>query len=232
MSLPTLTAKEVHALFTSPIAYAVIAVFIVLSGYTFTVTLFLSKQATLVHIFFQAAIQLILLVPLITMRQFAEERRSGTLELLLTAPLREIEIVAAKFIASMVVVAAMTSLTLIYAVLLAIYGQPDWGPIYSGYLGVLMLGAALVSIGLMISALTANQIVAAVVSLGLFGILWAIDTLAALLPQPFENWLLGLSLLAHFTPFAVGAMYVSDFGFFLTVVLLGLFLTVRALARS
>jgi gliding motility-associated transport system permease protein len=232
MSLPTLTAKEVHALFTSPIAYAVIEVFIVLSGYTFTVTLFLSKQATLVHIFFQAAIQLILLVPLITMRQFAEERRSGTLELLLTAPLREIEIVAAKFIASMVVVAAMTSLTLIYAVLLAIYGQPDWGPIYSGYLGVLMLGAALVSIGLMISALTANQIVAAVVSLGLFGILWAIDTLAALLPQPFENWLLGLSLLAHFTPFAVGAMYVSDFGFFLTVVLLGLFLTVRALARS
>jgi ABC-2 type transport system permease protein len=232
MSLPTLTAKEVHALFTSPIAYAVIAVFIVLSGYTFTVTLFLSKQATLVHIFFQAAIQLILLVPLITMRQFAEERRSGTLELLLTAPLREIEIVAAKFIASMVVVAAMTSLTLVYAVLLAIYGQPDWGPIYSGYLGVLLLAAALVSIGLMISALTANQIVAAVVSLGLFGILWAIDTLAALLPQPFENWLLGLSLLAHFTPFAIGAMYVSDFGFFLTVALLGLFLTVRALGRS
>jgi ABC-2 type transport system permease protein len=166
------------------------------------------------------------------MRQFAEERRSGTLELLLTAPVREIEIVGAKFLASMVVVAAMTSLTLIYAVLLAVYGQPDWGPIYSGYLGVLLLGAALVSIGLMISALTANQIVAAVVSLGLFGILWAIDTLAALLPQPFENWLLGLSLLAHFTPFAVGAMYVSDFGFFLSVVLLGLFLTVRALARS
>jgi ABC-2 type transport system permease protein len=232
MSLPTLTAKEVHALFTSPIAYAVIAVFIVLSGYTFTVTLFVSKQATLVHIFFQAAIQLILLVPLITMRQFAEERRSGTLELLLTSPVREIEIVGAKFLASMLVVAAMTSLTLIYAVLLAVYGQPDWGPIYSGYLGVLLLGAALVSIGLMISALTANQIVAAVVSLGLFGILWAIDTLAALLPQPFENWLLGLSLLAHFTPFAVGAMYVSDFGFFLSVVLLGLFLSVRALARS
>ena len=232
MSLPTLTTKEVHALFTSPIAYAVIAVFIVLSGYTFTVTLFVSKQATLVHIFFQAAIQLILLVPLITMRQFAEERRSGTLELLLTAPLREIEIVAAKFIASMVVVVAMTSLTLIYAVVLAIYGEPDWGPIYSGYLGVLMLGAALVAIGLVISALTANQIVAAVVSLGLFGILWSVDTLAALLPQPFENWLIGLSLLAHFTPFAVGAMYVSDFGFFLSVVLLGLFLTVRALARS
>jgi ABC-2 type transport system permease protein len=228
----TLTAKEIRTLFTSPIAYAVIAVFMVLSGYTFTVTLFVSKQATLVHIFFQSAVQLILLVPLITMRQFAEERRAGTLELLLTSPVREIDIVVAKFIACMVVVMAMTSLTLVYALILSIYGRPDWGPIYSGYLGLLMLGAALLGIGLMISALTANQIVAAVVSLGLFGILWAIDTLASLLPQPFENWLLGVSLLAHFTPFAVGAMYVSDFGFFLTVVLVGLFLTVRALARS
>lgn len=232
MSLSTLVVKEVRTLFSSPIAYAVIAVFIVLSGYTFTVTLFVSKQATLVHIFFQAAVQLILLVPLITMRQFAEERRNGTLELLLTSPVREIDIVLAKFIASMVVVLAMTSLTLIYATVLAVYGQPEWGPIYSGYLGLVVFGAALLSIGLMLSALTANQIVAAVVSLGLFGLLWAIDTLASLLPQPFENWLLGLSLLAHFTPFAVGAMYVSDFGFFLSVVLLGLFLTVRALARS
>ena len=232
MSLPTLVAKEVRTLFSSPIAYSVIAVFIVLSGYTFTVTLFVSKQATLVHIFFQSAVELILLVPLITMRQFAEERRSGTLELLLTSPVREIDIVVAKFIASMVVVLAMTSLTLIYATVLAVYGQPDWGPIYSGYLGLVLFGAALLSIGLMLSALTANQIVAAVVSLGLFGLLWAIDTLASLLPQPFENWLLGLSLLAHFTPFAVGAMYASDFGFFLSVVLLGLFLTVRALARS
>ena len=152
-------------------------------------------------------------------------------KLLLTSPLREIDIVVAKFIACMAVLAAMTSLTLVYAAVLSAYGTPDWGPIYSGYVGLVMLGAALVSIGLMISALTANQIVAAVVSLGLFGILWAIDTLASLLPQPFENWLLGLSLLAHFTPIAVGAMYVSDFGFFLSVILLGLFLTVRALAR-
>jgi ABC-2 type transport system permease protein len=165
------------------------------------------------------------------MRQFAEERRSGTLQLLLTSPLREIDIVVAKFIACMVVLLAMTSLTLVYAAVLAAYGDPDWGPIYSGYIGLVLLGAALVSIGLMISALTANQIVAAVVSLGLFGILWSIDALASLLPMPFENWMLGLSVLAHFTPFAVGAMYLSDIGFFLSVILLGLFLTVRALAR-
>src|SRR3546814_7876116 len=119
---------------------------------------------------------------------------------------------------------AMTGLALADAAALAACGDPDWGPIYGGYVGLLMLGAALVSAGLAISALTGNQIVAAVVSLGLFGMLWAVDTLAALLPHPYENWLLGLSLLAHFTPFAVGAMYVSDFGFFLSVILLGLFL--------
>lgn len=227
----TLTAKEIRALFVSPIAYAVLAVFIVLSGYSFTVALFLTKQATLVHIFFQAAVQLILLVPLITMRQFAEERRSGTLELLLTAPVREIDIVVAKFLACMTVLAAMTGLTLVYAAVLAAFGDPDWGPIYSGYVGLVLFGGALAAAGLAISALTGNQIVAAVVSLGLFGLLWAVDALAAMLPHPYENWLLGLSLLAHFTPFAVGAMYVSDFGFFVSVILLGLFLTVRALAR-
>lgn len=229
--LLTLAGKEIRTLFVSPIAYAVLAVFVVLSGYTFAVTLAHTRQATLVHIFFQAGVQLILLVPLITMRQFAEERRSGTLELLLTSPVREIDIVLAKFIACMTVLGLMTGLTLVYAGVLAAFGDPDWGPIYSGYVGLLLFGAALVSAGLAISALTGNQIVAAVVSLGLFGLLWEVDTLAALLPHPYENWLLGLSLLAHFTPFAVGAMYLSDFGFFVSVVLLGLFLTVRALAR-
>lgn len=230
-ALLALAAKETRALFVSPIAYAVIAVFLVLTGYTFAVTLFVTRQATLANIFFQSAVQLILLVPLVTMRQFAEERRGGTLELLLTAPVREGGIVLAKFAASMAVLLAMLALTLVYALILATFGNPDWGPIYSGYLGLVMLAGALVSIGLAVSALTTNQIVAAVVSLGIFGMLWAIDAWAALLPSPIDNWVLGLSLLARYTPFAIGAMYASDFGFFLAVILLGLFLTTRALAR-
>ena len=229
--LATLTGKETRALFASPIAYAVIAVFLALMGYTFTLTLFISKQATLVHIIFQSAALLILIVPIITMRQFSEERRSGTLELLLTSPVREIDIVVSKFLACMAVVATMIGMTLSYAVVLGVFGSPDWGPVYSGYLGLILFGACLVSIGLTISALTSNQIVAAVVSLGVFGLLWSIDTLASLLPGALENWFLGLSLLAHVTPFATGAMYTSDFGFFLTTTLLGLFFAVRALAR-
>jgi ABC-2 type transport system permease protein len=139
--------------------------------------------------------------------------------------------VLAKFAACMAVLLAMLGLTLSYAFVLALYGDPEWGPIYTGYLGLAMLAGALVAIGLAISALTANQIVAAVVSLGLFGLLWGIDPLAAIMPHPVDDWLIGLSLLARFTPFAAGAFYTSDFGFFLTVVLLGLLLTVRALAR-
>jgi ABC-2 type transport system permease protein len=213
------------------VAYAVLAVFLLLNGYSFAVTLIVAKQASLVHVFFQAATLLVLLVPLVTMRQFAEERRAGTLEVLLTSPAREIDLVLAKFAASMAVILAMIGLTLTYALVLGIYGTPDWGPIYSGYLGLVLLAAALVSLGLAVSTLTASQIVAGVVSLGLFGILWAIDSLAALLPAPVDNWFSGLSLLGRFTPFAVGAMYTSDFGFFLSLTVLGLFLTVRGLAR-
>jgi ABC-2 type transport system permease protein len=229
--LRTLTIKEIRALFVSPIAYAVVAVFLVLNGYSFVMTLVMSKQATLVYIFFQSAMLLVLLVPLVTMRQFAEERRGGTLELLLSSPAPEIDIVLAKFAAAMLMLLAMIGLTFTYALVLGIFGKPDWGPVYSGYLGLVLLAGALVSIGLAISALTANQIVAAAVSLGVFGFLWAIDSLAALLPPPVDNWFIGLSLMARFTPFAMGAVYTSDAGFFLSVILLGLFLTGRALVR-
>jgi ABC-2 type transport system permease protein len=229
--LLTLLAKETKALFASPIAYVVIAVFLLLMGYSFTAFLFLNKTSTLVHLFFQAAVLFLLIVPVLTMRQFAEERKTGTLELLLTAPVREIDIVLAKFLASMAVTVSMLALTLTYAGVLQAYGEPDWGPIYSGYLGLVLFTAALVALGLTVSALTANQIVAAVVSLGLFLVLWMIDTLGSLLPYPFDNMVLSVSLLAHFTPLATGAMYLSDVGFFVSLILLGLFLSVRALAR-
>ena len=227
----TLLAKETRALFASPIAYAVMAVFLLLMGYTFTAMLFLNKIATLVHAFFQASMLLLLIVPVITMRLLAEERRSGTLELLLTSPVREIEVVLAKFLASMAVIVTMLAPTIAYPITLQIFGDPDWGPVYSGYLGLVLLGGALTSLGLAISALTANQIVTATVSLGLFLLMWMLDSLGSLLPGPYDAIVVNLSLLAHFTPFATGALYLSDLGFFMTLILLGLLLSVRALAR-
>lgn len=227
----TLLGKEVRALFYSPIAYIVIAVFLLLMGYSFTLTLFLNKYATLIHIFFQSAGLLFLIVPIVTMRAFAEERKAGTLELLLTAPVRESQVVLAKYVASMAVVLAMIALTAVYALVLGIFGTPEWGPIYSGYLGLALLASTLVSLGLMISALTSNQIVAAIVAIGASFLLWTIDSLAAMMPDALERVLISLSLLARFTPFATGAMYTSDFGFFVSSTLLALFLAMRALAR-
>ena len=227
----TLVGKEVRALFYSPIAYAVIAVFLLLMGYSFTVTLAITKYATLLHIFFQAAGLLMLIVPIITMRLFAEERKGGTLELLLTAPVRESQLVLAKYVAAMAVVMAMIALTGVYAVVLGIFGTPEWGPIYSGYLGLALLCSTLVSLGLLISALTSNQIVAAIVTIGISFMLWMIDSLAGMMPDAVERVLISLSLLARFTPFATGAMYTSDFGFFVCSTLLALSLAMRALAR-
>jgi ABC-2 type transport system permease protein len=230
-SFLALLVKEEKAVFSSPIAYTIIAVYLVLMGYTFTLMLFLNRTAELVRIFFQAAILLLLIVPVITMRLLAEERRSGTLELLLTSPVREFEIVLAKFAASVTMIGLMLLLTATHAVVLGIYAEPDWGPIYSGFLGLFLLAAALSALGLLVSGLTANQIVAAVVAMGVGILLWMIDSIGYLLPDPFDTIVTSLSFVAHFTPFATGALFLSDLGFFLTVILACLLLSVRTLAR-
>ena len=226
-----LLLKEETALFSSPIAYAVMTVFLLIMGYSFTLTLFLSHQPSLVHIFFQMFVLFMLTTPLITMRLVAEERKLRTLEVLLTAPVSEIEVVLAKFVASMSLIALMLVLSASYAVVLGLFGDPDFGPIYSGYFGLLLFGAALVGTGLLASALTGNQVVAALISLSVFLLLWIIDNFGWLLPSPFDTLVVNLSLSVHFKPFAVGSIYLSDVGFFLSVALLTLLLSVRALAR-
>jgi ABC-2 type transport system permease protein len=226
-----LLLKEETAIFTSPIAYVVVSVFLVIMGYTFTLTLFISHSPTLVHLFFQIYVLFLLTVPIITMRLVAEERRLRTLELLLTAPVSAVAVVFAKYFASLSLVVLMLALSGAYAITLGILGQPDWGPIWSGYLGLFLLAAALVAVGLLTSSLVNNQIIAALLSLSLFLLLWIIDHFGWMLPDPFDAFVVNLSLLVHFTPFATGSIFLSDAGFFISVALLGLFLSVRALAR-
>jgi ABC-2 type transport system permease protein len=226
-----LLAKEEMAIFTSPIAYVVLTVFLVVMGYTFTLTLFVSHAPTLVHMFFQIYVLFLLTVPIITMRLVAEERRLRTLELLLAAPVTEVAVVFAKYFASLSLVVAMLALSGAYAGVLAVLGHPDWGPIWSGYLGLFLLGAALVAVGLFTSSLVSNQVVAALLSLSLFLLLWIIDHFGWLLPDPFDAFVVNLSLLVHFSPFATGSLFLSDAGYFVAAALLGLFLSVRALAR-
>jgi ABC-2 type transport system permease protein len=230
-SFAVLLGKEATALFSSPIAYVLMTVFLLIMGYSFTLTLFLSHQPSMVHVFFQMFVLFMLTVPLITMRLFAEERKLKTLEVLLTAPVSEVAIVLAKFLAAMSLIVVMLVLSGAYAAALGCFGDPDFGPIYSGYFGLLLFGSALVGTGLLASALTANQVIAALVSLSVFLLLWIIDNFGWLLPSPFDTLVVNLSLSVHFRPFAVGSIYLSDVGFFLSVTLLMLLLTVRALAR-
>jgi ABC-2 type transport system permease protein len=226
-----LLLKEEMAIFTSPIAYVVLAVFLLIMGYTFTLTLFVTHAPTLVHIFFQIYVMFLLTVPIITMRLVAEERRLRTIELLLVAPVSEVAVVFAKYLASLSLVIVMLALSGSYAVALGVLGGPDWGPIWSGYLGLFLLGSALVAVGLFTSSLVSNQVVAALLSLSLFLLLWIIDHFGWLLPDPFDAFVVNLSLLVHFRPFATGSLFLSDAGYFISAVLLSLFLSVRALAR-
>ena len=226
-----LLRKEEMALFTSPVAYVMVSVFLVIMGYTFTLTLFVTRTPTLTHLFFQMYVLFLLTVPIITMRLIAEERRLRTLEMLLTAPVTDASVILAKFLASLSLVLLMVLLSSAYALALAVLGAPDWGPILSGYIGLLLLGAALVSVGLLTSALVSNQVIAALLSLSVFLLLWIIDHFGWLLPDPFNALSVNLSLLVHFKSFATGSLFLSDAGYFITIALLGLFLSVRGLAR-
>jgi ABC-2 type transport system permease protein len=229
-ALAILLRKELHATFTSPVGYTVAAVFLLVLGYTFSLTLFATKVANLNYIFHQIYVLAILLVPVLTMRAFSEERRTDTLELLLTAPVREVAIVFAKFLAAMILVLGMFAATVAYATVLGLFGDPDWGPIFGGYLAVTLLASLLVSLGLLMSSLTENQVVAAALSLGLFLMLWFADSVAYLLPQPLDAFVINLSLIGHFKPTVTGSVFLSDVGYFVTISLLALFLTARRLA--
>ncbi len=226
-ALGVLLRKELHATFTSPIAYTVAAVFLLVTGYTFSLTLFFTKVANLTYIFHQMYVLLILLVPVLTMRAFAEERRADTLELLLTAPVSEVWIVLAKFLAALMLVTCLLAASGAYAVILGLYGQPDWAPIYGGYLALFLLSCLLVGIGTLTSSLTENQVVAATCSLGACLMLWFADSASYMVPAPLDALVINLSLIGHFTTFVSGSLFLSDAGYYLTLTMLALFLTTR-----
>lgn len=225
-----LLRKEFGAALMSPIAYTVGAVFLLVLGYTFALTLFATKVANLNYIFHQMYVLSILITPVLTMRAFAEERRNDTLELLLTAPVGEVWIVLAKFLATYAVMLAIYALAGVYALILGWVGDPDWGPILIGYVAMALLAALLVAVGVLASSLTENQVIAAALSLGLFLMLWFADSLAPMLPSSLEPLALNLSLIGHFKPMATGSVFVSDAMYFVTAALAALWLAARRLA--
>lgn len=223
--------KELKSYFASPIAYVVIAMFLAVIGYFFSVYLFNSNEASLSFMFFSTTNVLLLVAPLITMRLLAEEQRLGTMELLLTAPMRDWEMVIGKWLAAFVVLIVMVALTAYSVVVIFVFGNPDPGPILTGYIGVILLGAALLSIGLFASALTQNQLVAAVVALGMSLLLWSINVLAKYLGAPWREIVNYIAFSQHFLAFTRGTLQARDILYYLSVTAVFLFFATRVVEK-
>ena len=223
--------KEIGTYLSSPMAYIVSAIFIALSGASFTTYLAQTSYSdTSIRGFLETGQLLILLFSaLLTMRLISEERKLGTWELLLTAPVREYEIVLGKFFSCLLVLVGMLILTLYFPLLLLIFGDPDIGPILTSYLGLFLLGSASVAIGIFASSLTPNQIVSAVVAGGILFGLWFLGMVGSLIPEPLGEILSYFSLSEHFPGFVRGVVDTRDLVYYLSVTAVFLFLSVRSI---
>lgn len=244
-----IAAKDIRAQFVSPIAYVVLTGFLLLGGwfffnllarFNFLLNLYTSfrnpeamerlnlNEFVIAPLLHNLSVILVILVPVITMRSFAEEKRSGTYELLMTSPLTVTEIVVGKFLGAFAFVFIMLLLTGIYPLILVLYGNPEPGVILSGYLGLLLLATAFVSVGLLTSSFTENQIIAAVSCLVglllLYVISWPADTAGETLGALLKY----VSLTEHFGEMVKGVIDTRDLMYFGSVIVLALFLTQRS----
>src|SRR5512139_1737444 len=201
MNTLAILKRELKSYFTSFIAYVVIAVFLVISGYFFYTNLVMFvmwvgsdvKLGLWQFTFQDIRFIMLLLLPLLTMRLFAEEKKLGTIELLFTNPLRDSEILLGKYVACLTVFLVMIILTLLYPVLLAVVYSVEIGPVAAGYMGLFLLGASFIACGIFISSLTENQIVAAIATLGVLILFWFLTWNEAIAEPALMNILLRLS---------------------------------------
>jgi ABC-2 type transport system permease protein len=169
------------------------------------------------------------LIPMMTMRSFAEEKRSGTIELLVTSPLHDWEIILGKWMGAMVMYAALLGLVAINLGTLYAYGTPSWQPMLVGFLGLLLQGGAFLAIGIFISSTTKNQIVAGVASFCVFLLLWVLDWVTAFNDSAVTKVIGYISVISHFESFAKGVIDTKDVVYYVTMIALGLFLTARSM---
>jgi len=230
-NLLAIARREIRSAFSSPVAYVVVSAFLLVSGALFFWTAFLAGASSLRSFFAVTPLVLVVCVPAITMRLVSEELRSGTFELLVTMPVRDLEVVVGKLLAALAVIGSALAMTLLYALTIAAIGDLDWGPVAGGYLGLLLCGAALASIGVMCSASTRNQVVAFILSLLLGFALWLADKVSAVVPAALGPMLQYLSLDFHFANLARGVLDSRDVLYFLSLTAVALYGAVRALAR-
>jgi ABC-2 type transport system permease protein len=221
--------KELKSYFTSPMAYIIISAFLLISGWFFANSLFIVNLADLRAVFSVISMIYIFFIPAITMRLLAEERKSGTLELLVTLPVNDRDVILGKFLASLALLAIALACTFIYVITLSSLGDLAAGAAIGGYLGLLLVGAAYLSIGIFISSLTENQIIAFLITFLVVLFLYMLDKLLFVLPLSLVSLFEYLSSMYHFNNMARGVIDSRDLLYFGSVIFIGLYLCTRSL---
>ncbi len=243
----TIAHKEVKAYFESPIAYIVIGFFALIFGYFFVALLsyFIGQsmqmqgmgggapalninQHLIAPLFLIASVVVLFVLPSITMRTYSEEKRSGTIELLLTSPLTDLQIIMGKFIGAMTLWAAMLAVTVLHIGVLFIFGEPEIMQVLTVYLGMLLMGGCFISVGLFISSLTKNQVVAAMATFAVFLLLWVIDWVSSFTGPMMQQVLTYLSITQHLDDFTRGVLDTQHLVYYISFIAFGLFLTARS----
>ena len=247
-NISAIAGKEIRSYFTSPVAWVLMALFAALFGYFFYVYLRAFVDESLQGAMGQgpqnvnvnlrmvrpllgnAQVLILFLLPMVTMRTYSEEKRSGTIELLLTSPLKDTEIVFGKYLAAMGMYAGLLAVTVLYISILFIWGNPAFAPVFSGYLGLVLMGGGFVAMGLFISTLTNNQMVAGVASFVVFLLLWIISWVAdsSNMNPTVSSVLHYLSITEHFDDFGKGVIDTKHIVYYLSFIGFGLFLATKS----
>jgi len=230
-NVPSIFVREMKAYFVSPIAYVALIVFVLLCGYFFAAYFNWASryqgEANMRVILHNMSITMLFVAPLITMRLFAEEKRSGTIEILMTSPVTDTEAVLGKFAASLALFMIMLVLTFTCPLFLIIYGAPDVAPMAVGYLGLFLLGAAFLSLGVVTSSITKNQIVAALVSFVVLLGLWVIGWMSSAVGSQLGKILSFISLVDHFDDFSKGVLDTKHVIYYVSFAAFCLFLAIK-----
>jgi ABC-2 type transport system permease protein len=239
--------KELKSYFSSPIAYGLMAFFALIFGYFFyaAVAIFVLRSTDPMMaqrpmpmdlnewivrpVMMNVSVIGLFIIPMITMRLFAEEKKSGTIELLATSPITDVEIIVGKWLAAVLLYGSILVLSSVNMVILFIYGQPDLKPMLVAYLGLLLQGACLLAVGAFISNCTKNQIIAGAGTFAICLLLWVLDWVAAYDTTAFGKAISYMSVTGHFENFAKGVLDSRDVVYYVSLIFLGLFLTVRSM---
>ena len=239
--------KELRSYFVSPIAYVVVGFFAILFGYFYVASLSILLRVSMQAGMFgggpqsininefmvrpllsNTAIVLLFFLPFLTAHAYAEEKRSGTIELLLTSPLSDLQIIFGKFLGAFTLFILMLAVTAIHMGILFWYGEPELWPMLSGYLGLVLMGASFISLGLLVSSTTRNQIVAGVITFALLLLFWVLSWMADSAGPTTQGVLSYLSILEHFDDFSKGVIDTKHVAYYLSFIAFGLFLTAKS----